>query len=129
MTPKRNHISLKEAAEISGYSPDYLGQLIRSGKLKGEQVYLNVAWMTTEDALRDYMEQKGRKGVVSNSSPLTSFGRDVFSLRFLESAYAFAGWATIGVLALFVLSLGYVFSVTIDRQIEEQAVRSITYHE
>jgi hypothetical protein len=25
-------ISLREAAKISGYSPDYIGQLIRSGK-------------------------------------------------------------------------------------------------
>ena len=52
------HITLKEAAEISGYSPDYLGQLIRSGKLKGEQVFSNVAWMTTEKEILSYVKQK-----------------------------------------------------------------------
>jgi hypothetical protein len=49
-------ITLKEASKISGYSPDYLGQLIRKGKLSGKQVYLNVAWMTTEGALREYLD-------------------------------------------------------------------------
>ena len=51
-----HYITLKEAAQISGYSPDYLGQLIRKGKLAGKQVYLNVAWVTTERALREYLE-------------------------------------------------------------------------
>ena len=41
---------------MSGYAPDYLGQLIRKGKLAGKQVYLNVAWVTTEKALRTYLE-------------------------------------------------------------------------
>jgi RNase P/RNase MRP subunit POP5 len=50
------YVTLKEAAKISGYSPDYLGQLIRKGKLAGKQIYLNVAWVTTEKALREYLE-------------------------------------------------------------------------
>lgn len=49
-------ITLKEASKISGYSPDYLGQLIRKGKLAGKQVYLNVAWMTTEEAVQEYLK-------------------------------------------------------------------------
>jgi hypothetical protein len=50
------YITLKEAAKISGYTPDYLGQLIRKGKLEGKQIYLNVAWVTTEKALVAYLE-------------------------------------------------------------------------
>jgi hypothetical protein len=50
------YITLKEAAKISGYTPDYLGQLIRKGKLEGKQIYLNVAWVTTEKALSAYLE-------------------------------------------------------------------------
>jgi uncharacterized membrane protein len=50
-----HYITLKEAAKISGYSPDYLGQLIRKGKLAGKQIYLNVAWVTTEKALEEYL--------------------------------------------------------------------------
>ncbi len=52
---EEKYITLKEAAKLSGYAPDYLGQLIRKGKLRGKQIYLNVAWVTTEEALRDYM--------------------------------------------------------------------------
>ncbi len=47
-------ISLKEAAAISGYSSDYIGQLIRGGKIFGKQVYYNVAWMTTKEAVMSY---------------------------------------------------------------------------
>jgi hypothetical protein len=49
-----NLISLKEASRISGYSPDYIGQLIRSGKIIGKQIYTGVAWMTTTDAVMAY---------------------------------------------------------------------------
>jgi hypothetical protein len=41
------YITLKEAAKISGYASDYIGQLIRRGKLPGKQIYCTVAWMTT----------------------------------------------------------------------------------
>lgn len=49
-------LSLKEAAEITGYSSDYIGQLIRNGKIAGRQVYCNVAWMTTVKSVMDYKE-------------------------------------------------------------------------
>ena len=32
-----------------------MGQLIRKGKLAGKQIYLNVAWVTTEEALEEYL--------------------------------------------------------------------------
>ncbi|MCA9365727.1 hypothetical protein KC723_02435 [Candidatus Kaiserbacteria bacterium] len=51
---QKGYITLKEAAQISSYSPDYIGQLIRSGKIKGEQVYMNVAWVTTEAEIMAY---------------------------------------------------------------------------
>lgn len=53
-------ISLKEASELSGYSSDYVGQLIREGKIPGKQVFSNVAWVTTEAAVRDYIANKGK---------------------------------------------------------------------
>ena len=58
---KEKYISLKEAASLSGYTPDYVGQLIRRGKLPGKQVFSHVAWMTTEEALHAYIE-KNKKG-------------------------------------------------------------------
>lgn len=57
------YITLKEASKMTGYSPDYLGQLIRKGKLTGKQVYLNVAWVTTEEAIREYLEKNKAAGV------------------------------------------------------------------
>lgn len=59
---QEGYISLREAAEMAGYSPDYLGQLIRKGKLPGRQVYSNVAWMTTREAVLEYVEREGRRG-------------------------------------------------------------------
>lgn len=55
----KNLLSLKEAAQLSGYSADYLGQLIRAGKIAGKQVYCNVQWMTTAEAVMDY-KNKGK---------------------------------------------------------------------
>jgi len=48
-------LTLKEAAQISGYAPDYIGQLIRKGKLPGKQVYTNFAWMVGEQDLKNFM--------------------------------------------------------------------------
>jgi hypothetical protein len=56
------YITLKEASKISGYTPDYLGQLIRKGKLSGKQIYLNIAWVTTEEALGEYLEKNKSGG-------------------------------------------------------------------
>ncbi len=53
-------ITLKQAAQISGYSSDYIGQLIRQGKIDGKQVYCNIAWVTTETEIRKYMSGKER---------------------------------------------------------------------
>ena len=51
---KEKYISLKEAAKISGYAPDYIGWLIRKGKIRGRKVYSGFSWQTTEKALRNY---------------------------------------------------------------------------
>lgn len=52
---KDGYITLKEASERFGYAPDYIGQLIRKGKIEGKQVYANVAWMTTPEAIEKYL--------------------------------------------------------------------------
>ena len=65
------YISLKEAAQITGYSPDYIGQLIRSGKIIGKQVYTNVSWMTTAEAVLAY--KKGSKEPIGKAGSLADF--------------------------------------------------------
>lgn len=53
------YITLKEAAKISGYHQDYLGQLIRSGKLRGRKIGKD--WLTTQSALFEYLRSQNRK--------------------------------------------------------------------
>lgn len=57
---KTKFINLKEAAAISGYAPDYVGQLIRDGKIIGQQVYSNIAWVTTEESIKNYLQKRRR---------------------------------------------------------------------
>lgn len=47
-----NKISLAEAARITGYHQDYLGQLCRGGKLKATKYGRN--WFTTTEAIEDF---------------------------------------------------------------------------
>lgn len=55
---KEKYITLKQAAILSGYSSDYVGQLIRQGKIAGKQVYNSVAWVTTDEEIRRYLHLK-----------------------------------------------------------------------
>ena len=77
MSEGKKLISLKEAAQISGYSADYIGQLIRSGKIAGRQVYCNVAWMTTSDAVLNYKNQGEAKNEKGKSSFKSLIGTKV----------------------------------------------------
>lgn len=70
-------IPLKEASKITGYSADYIGQLIRNGKISGKQVYSNVAWMTTVKAVREYKKKGSNKTADTISDRLTSKKRKV----------------------------------------------------
>ena len=72
-------ISLKEAAKISGYSSDYIGQLIRAGKIPGKQVYTNITWVTTAEAVVDY--KKHKNGVKSKEEKKGVTQKLQFQLR------------------------------------------------
>lgn len=125
----KEYISLKEASEISGYSPDYIGQLIRSGKLPGKQIFQQVVWMTTEEDLRSYMERKRtmmaagtKEAPVAWTKRLLARGRHSvetprFAIRVLYGAM-------IAAVLLFLL-LFYVFSSSIEQHMSEQAMQAI----
>lgn len=82
---KENYITLKEASKLSGYAPDYIGQLIRMGKLPGKQIYFNVAWMTTERALRQYMEKnKNGNGNLSLKEKISAVFQQIKARTLLE---------------------------------------------
>jgi hypothetical protein len=70
---KAGYITLKEAGERFGYSQDYLGQLIRKGKLEGKLVYSHVAWVTTPEAVEEYLagNKKKKQGTeIADIAPL-----------------------------------------------------------
>lgn len=122
-TKKDEYISLKEAAKLSGYTADYLGQLIRQGKLEGQQVFSNVAWVTTEDALRAYVDTN-KKGSVPKKPPT----RHVLdSPEKLSAFYINISRGVLIVLGIFLLLLIYVFSVTVDARIERSYLNHSTH--
>ncbi len=53
-------ISLSQASQISGYTQDYLGYLIRRGEIKG--VKKGRVWFTTEEEVKDYIFKKNIRG-------------------------------------------------------------------
>jgi hypothetical protein len=107
----KDAITLKEASQMSGYSPDYLGQLIRQGKLPGKQVYSSVAWVTTEDAVRSYMDT-AKSGAQREVIDSLGWGPEE-----LARLYIYTGRALTIVLACTALLLFYIFSVTADHYI------------
>ncbi len=123
MTRESEYISLKEAAKISGYSPDYIGQLIRSGKIHGKQVFLNVAWMTTREALEAYAKRE--KGETSTWKEWIA--------AYVMSPEGFTALSTstlrivIAVLSIFLIFLSYITAVSIDNRIQEYHLEKAGY--
>ncbi len=64
------YIPLKKAAKISGYTPDYLGYLIRKKQLGGRRIGRN--WFTTEKSLRTYLSSGKYLSLEDNVSPKKS---------------------------------------------------------
>jgi excisionase family DNA binding protein len=50
-----NHISVQAAAEVSGYSLQYLRRLLRSGKLEGLKI--GQIWLIKMESLENYLAQ------------------------------------------------------------------------
>jgi hypothetical protein len=123
----RKYISLKEAAKISGYSSDYVGQLIRSGKLEGKQVFSNVAWMTTEEAIRKYL--KGHNSAADSKNWLQTFLDKMRSSISIINAYTVVNWAAVILLGLFIVFLISVIAIAIDNKVERDTVQKLEHAE
>jgi len=119
-------ITLKEASAISGYSADYIGQLIRAGKLEGSQVFSNVSWVTTEEAVREYMD-KSRKGIGEKPPMFERFKEWIASSEGLTRTYEIVSWTAIGILVTFIVFLISVISITIDHRVEKAYVEQIQH--
>jgi hypothetical protein len=107
---------LKEAASLSKYSSDYIGQLIRAGKIEGQQVYSNIAWVTTEEAVKNYTEGKTDDISPEKQSFFFKFSKDV--------AFNHAMYLIIVFLAVLLLVFGYILSVSIDRSLLNASLES-----
>lgn len=57
---KNRLISLPEAAELFGFTPEYLNQLARRGRLKAQKV--GDRWITTPQDVEDYIASRQRRG-------------------------------------------------------------------
>lgn len=56
MNSFKKAISLNQAAQLSGYTQDYLGYLVRIGEIKG--VKKGRSWFTTEEEVKNYLFKK-----------------------------------------------------------------------
>jgi hypothetical protein len=144
------YITLKEAGEISGYSPDYIGQLIRRGKLEGKQVYANVAWVTTKNALEGYLRDKGKSArelkdtasgedfshetdtdtgasdAVSDPEMGRPGERERLSFERWERYFRMVSIAIIACSVLFLILLFHVFSTLLDDRLERRAFERVS---
>ena len=112
MLEEKNLINLKEAAQLSGYSADYVGQLIRSGKIPGKQVYCNIAWMTTAEAVLNY---KNKAKNVEDNKINTRIRKirleyNVIKLFFTTFKSAFPILITL-IISFIILSVFFIYSI------------------
>ena len=125
MIKRDAYISLKEAAKISGYSPDYVGQLIRSGKISGKQIYTNVSWVTTEDAILSYLKDE-KKGKVRSGSQSYRVKDFALSAEALDKINECVAWTGIGLLGIFIVILISVFAISADHRISDEYIQTAT---
>ncbi len=58
---KTRLISLPEAAEIYGFSPNYLSNLAKKGRLNANKI--GGTWVTTPDDVEIYIQSRQKRGV------------------------------------------------------------------
>lgn len=121
---KAGFITLKEASERFGYSPDYIGQLIRKGKLEGKQVYANVAWMTTPEAMEEYLAKEKRTGK-GGEKEKTAWTQERVMQALLDRdgtrVLSFVLYVILVILSISLIMLFYFLSVALDHRMQERA--------
>jgi len=127
MMDENKLISLKEAAKISGYSSDYIGQLIRSGKIPGKQVYTNISWMTTAHAIIEYKnnsernkdkkdEHSGVEAYLKSKKRVFLMEFDIFKLFFktFKSSLPIILVIVVSFALLLIYFFNYLYNVSVD---------------
>ena len=123
------YITLKEASERFGYSPDYVGQLIRKGKIEGKQVYSNLAWMTTVDSIEEYLS---REKHTAKEEVKTSAIYRLSEYLMSQEGTLYLSWSLKGILMLLVVTALFVFyflSIALDHKMARDAEHRLAAHE
>lgn len=123
----KNLISLKEAAKISGYSADYVGQLIRSGKIPGKQVYCNIAWMTTAEAVLDYKNnssvkntgKKSFKDIINDKKRKIGMEMNIIKL-FFQTFKSSIPLVIIVILSFLILNFSFIYYLNKNTNIQKE---------
>ena len=118
-------ITVREAAKLSGYNPDYISSLIRSGKLRGTKVGKN--WMTTADDVRRY----ARAVQIEAESAKRSLGQKIVARigAWLERRFGFAfkvGLFIIGISAFLALASYGAYSAVYQNAYQDAQSASTT---
>lgn len=61
---KTRLISLSEAADLYGFSQDYLGELARKGRMKAQKV--GKFWVTTPQDVENFIRSRESRGAFRN---------------------------------------------------------------
>jgi excisionase family DNA binding protein len=76
-------ITLREASKISGYNPDYLGFLIRDGKMRGKKVGRN--WLTTREDVEYYLKNLSARSLTPRKTSIFGTGFMLLAISLLVS--------------------------------------------
>jgi len=118
----KKYLSLKEAAKLSGYAPDYIGQLIRNNKVKGKRIYSGIAWLIDEKVLQKYLKNLAKNSVTNpellkkkqRQKAIESIGliQDIFPPELLlNAAREITGWKPYENKTAKIFGIGWRFSL------------------
>jgi hypothetical protein len=113
------YLTLREASELTEYTSDYIGQLIRAGKIEGKQIYSNVAWVASARSLKEYLEKRGKDMThVESHAGLSVIPREYPT--FLRTLM----YVVIATSGLFLVMLFHILSISIDRAMARNDVHT-----
>jgi hypothetical protein len=116
---KPKYISLKKAAEISNYSADYIGHLIREGKISGRPIYTNITWQTTAEEILNYKNRgvKEKKKIGVKKRFFSKFLnirealiREIKIIKVFVKTFKFVLPLIFILILTFSLAIGFIFS-------------------
>lgn len=124
MENKPKYISLKEAAKMSGLHSDYIGQLIRKGKISGIKIYSSIAWMTTEEAIKEYQNNlnENKLKTLSHKEKIIIYLKSLATIPTLLQVLLYT---SITISISFILVLFYIFSTGIEKKLEQKTIKKI----